>query len=57
MWAFFSLLLVFSLNFLLRRLLDPIDTKDFKASCTSMNLLALDVADACPTEDFMITCK
>ncbi|KAJ6860025.1 hypothetical protein NC651_036379 [Populus alba x Populus x berolinensis] len=35
----------------------PIDTKDFKASCTSMNLLALDVADACPTEDFMITCK
>ncbi|KAJ6866116.1 hypothetical protein NC652_037610 [Populus alba x Populus x berolinensis] len=30
----------------------PIDTKDFKASCSSM-----EVADACPTEDFMITCK
>ncbi|KAL9343061.1 hypothetical protein Peur_063492 [Populus x canadensis] len=35
----------------------PIDTKDFKASCSSMNSIVMDVADACPTEDFMITCK
>ena len=33
------------------------DTKDFKASCSSMNSIAMDVADACPAEDFMITCK